>query len=538
MNSRSVVFIAFQERENLGIGYMHAILSGAGYEVHLIDVRRDKEEILQTLLELDPLMLGFSVIFENHIYDFQTLIKYLRSSGIQCHFTAGGHFASLRPADLFEIAPAVDSMVRFEGEYTILDLVNHLQQERDWKKVSGISYKENGTLVHNELRPLEPDLDAFPFPHRRDLEEYALEKKYATLLAGRGCIYNCTFCDIREFYSPPPGPVKRIRKPEKVVEEMAYLQREHDCRVFLFQDDDFPLKTSRTTVWVEEFCQALKEQKLMGKILWKINCRPDEVEQDLFELMKTHGLFKVYLGIEDGTEAGLKLMNKRLEVDDHMEGIRILKDLGISIDYGFMLFQPSSTFETVNENLDFLEQICQDGYMPVFFLKMMPYLATRIEKELREEGRLKGKPGFLDYDFHEQSMNDFYLFVSEHLNTWFHDPGGLNNYFKWIVNYLAVYDFFHGYHPEIEPLTESIQKIVAEANHFLFTTMRELSALFESEKYSMENDITLDKYRQSIEQKHDTALKKAADLLEKIKIYHVTRDLFIDGLRSTGDSFH
>jgi radical SAM superfamily enzyme YgiQ (UPF0313 family) len=530
---RSVVFIAFQERENLGIGYMHAILSGAGYPVYVIDVREDQEEILRKLKQLDPLLVGFSVIFENHIYDFQGLIQYLRVHGMQCHFTAGGHFASLRPGELFEIAPELDSMVRFEGENTILDLSNHLKEGKDWKQIAGISYGEKGKLINNELRPLEPDLDTFPIPCRPELKEYALEKRYATLLAGRGCIYNCSFCDIRAFYGPPPGPLKRIRKPEKVVEEMAYLHQEHNARVFLFQDDDFPLKTARTTVWVDEFCQALKDQQLMGQVLWKINCRPDEVDRGLFELMKSHGMFKVYLGIEDGTAAGLKRMNKGLEVNDHLEGIRILKVLGISIDYGFMLFQPDSTHEHVRDNLLFLEEICSDGYMPVFFLKMMPYLATEIERELREEGRLKGRPGFLDYDFREKSMDDFYAFVNESLNAWFHDPAGLNNYFKWITNYLAVYDFFHGYHPKIEAIADRICRQVAEANQFIIKTMRELSALFESGKYSLENDSRLERYRNSIKKKHDSGLKHAADLLEQIKIYYITRDIFLNGYTSS-----
>ena len=527
MNKNSVVFIAFEQRENLGIGYMHAILSGAGYEVGIIDVTKDKAEIQKELQELNPVLVGFSVIFENHIYDFQELIEYLRSKGIQSHFTAGGHFASLRPADLFEIAPSLDSMVRFEGEHTILDLANHLQQDKDWKKVLGISYRNKGALVNNQLRPLEPDLDAFPLPFRPEMKEYALDNKYATLLAGRGCIYNCAFCDIREFYGQAPGPVKRIRKPEKLVEEMEYLHKEQDCSVFLFQDDDFPLLTNRSSDWVKEFCMALRDKNLVGKILWKINCRPDEVDLELFELMKAHGLFKVYLGIEDGTDAGLKQMNKRLQVSDHMEGIQILKELGISIDYGFMLFQPSSTYKLVNENLAFLEQICQDGYMPVFFLKMMPYLATRIEKELREEGRLKGRPGFLDYDFYEQSMDDFYFFVSESFGTWFHDPGGLNNYSKWVVNYITVFNFFIGSTSEIERLTESILEQVADSNHFLIKTMKELSALFESGKYSMENDRILDEYRSSIEQKHSSALKIVSDLIVKIEVHYLTKDLFV-----------
>jgi len=182
MNRKSVVFVAFQERENLGIGYMHAILSGAGFEVHIIDVRKGKSEILQEIQDKDPILLGFSVIFENHIYNFQELIEYLRSQGLQCHFTAGGHFASLRPADLFEIAPSLDSMVRFEGEHTILDLADHLQQNKDWKSIRGISYRDDGKLVNNELRPLEPDLDAFALSRKVDVRERA----FSVVNRGRG----------------------------------------------------------------------------------------------------------------------------------------------------------------------------------------------------------------------------------------------------------------------------------------------------------------------------------------------------------------
>ena len=245
MNNNSVVFIAFEERENLGIGYMYAVLSEAGYEVSIVDFRKDKSDILKELLELNPMVVGFSVIFENHLYDFQELIEYLRKNGIQSHFTAGGHFASLRPTDLFEIIPSLDSIVRFEGEHTIHDLVNHLQSGEEWREVFGISFRYNGVLMNNKLRALEPDLDTFPFPFRPEIKKYVFEKKYSTLIAGRGCVYNCTFCDIREFYRQSPGPVKRIRNPEMVVQEMEYLHKEHDCSVFLFQDDDFPVVTKQ-----------------------------------------------------------------------------------------------------------------------------------------------------------------------------------------------------------------------------------------------------------------------------------------------------
>jgi anaerobic magnesium-protoporphyrin IX monomethyl ester cyclase len=524
MGNKSVVFIAFQEHENLGIGYMHALLSGAGYKVFVIDFNKDKADILKELKELDSLVVGFSVIFQYHLYEFQELIEYLRKEGVQSHFTAGGHFASLRPGDLFGIIPGLDSIVRFEGEYTLLDLADHLWRGADWTSLHSVSFMKDGAVVNNQLRPLEPVLDNFPVPFRPDLDDFALDKKFATIIAGRGCIYNCAFCDIHKFYGQPPGYVKRIRNPVSVMEEMEFLFKEHGCSIFLFQDDDFPVKVNRKTDWVEEFCMELREKDLVGQTMWKINCRPDEVDRMTFELMRQHGLFKVYLGIEDGTDAGLLRMNKHLKASDNLRGIQVLKELGIGIDYGFMLFQPSTTYNTLNENLDFLDQICGDGYMSVYFLKMKPYLETRIEEELRDEGRLKGRPGFLDYDFLDDSMNDFYTFVSEHFNKWFHNAKGINNISKWAFNYLAVFKYSHGSLGEIDRITDHLKIHLADANRFVIDTMRELSALFESGKYTMEDDV-LKEYETSIKEKHQEIAEELAQMVRKIEIISLTKEV-------------
>ena len=304
MDRSSVVLIAFEEKENLGIRFLDAVLTDAGYQTVIIDFRRDQKEILEELLHWDPLIVGFSVVFEKHLYEFRELIHFLRREGLTCHFTVGGYFASLRPGEFYEINPEVDSIVRFEGEHTLLDLVNHLHSGEEWRKVQGIAYKENGQVICNPLRPLEPDLDQLPYHTRSEFKKFALNKKYATLMAGRGCIYNCIYCNIMEFYKQPPGPVKRIRDPVKVAEEIKFLHTHHGCSIFLIEDDDFPVRAHNYPGWIEDFCMALEDLHLSGNIMWKINCRPDEVEQEPFALMRKHGLYRVFLGIEDGTDTG------------------------------------------------------------------------------------------------------------------------------------------------------------------------------------------------------------------------------------------
>ncbi|MCK5068371.1 MAG: B12-binding domain-containing radical SAM protein [Bacteroidales bacterium] len=527
MTDCSVVFVAFEENENLGIRYMAALLSNAGYRIVMIDFRRENSEILNELISINPLVVGFSVIFDNHINGFKKLIEYLREEGVKCHFTAGGHLASLRPDDLFRHIPSLDSLVRFEGENTILELVEHIYSGNEWHHIIGISYKKQETVVHNPLRKLEPDLDRFPYPVRSEPKEYALDKRYTTLLAGRGCVYQCSFCDIRKFYNQVPGPVKRVRNPEKVAEEMEYMHMENGASVFLFQDDDFPVRCRDNPSWVRQFCHSLAQRDLSGRIMWKINCRPDEIVPESFELMKQHGLFRVYLGIDDGTDLGLLSMNKKLRVADHLKGIQVLKTLGIHIDFGFLLFQPQTTFLTLEENLSFLESICEDGYMPITFMKMMPYMETAVENELKSSGRLIGDPGFYDYDFFEESLNHFHTFIMNCFNPWFNNHNGLSNLSKWASNYLAVFSFFNRNHPGMQRISVELRERVAASNRFLVTTVKELSGIFKSGRYLLDKDTQLEEYRRTIEEKHASALIDIQGILEKIELYSLTRNFFL-----------
>src|SRR5581483_1809688 len=123
---RPVMLIGFQEQANLGLGYLAAVLRNAGYEVTVFDFEQDRARILAAARSLNPLLIGFSLIFQFYIDRFGDLIRYLRAAGIDCHFTMGGHFPSLSPQQTLDLVPELDSVVRFEGETTLLELVERL----------------------------------------------------------------------------------------------------------------------------------------------------------------------------------------------------------------------------------------------------------------------------------------------------------------------------------------------------------------------------------------------------------------------------
>lgn len=513
-----ISFIAFEEFDNLGVRYMASVLSDAGFEISIIDFREDKKEILKTLKKEKPLLVGFSIIFEYHINEFSKLIEFLRNGGINCHFTAGGQYASLQYHYLLNKIPSLNSVVRFDGEYTLLELANCIYSGNEWKNTAGIAYHDSGGLVVNQVRTIENDLDKFPFPLRSPLKEYAFDKKFATILAGRGCIYNCIFCSEREYYKQSSGPYKRIRKPKKVVKEMDFLHSEMDCSIYLFQDDDFPVKTPDGSDWIKQFCKELKHRGISDKIIWKISCRPDEVEFESFALMKKHGLYNVFLGIEDGTDEGLFQMNKHMTVSKSLKGINILKDLEISFEYGFMPFNPYTDFSSLKENINFLREITGDGFTSVTFLKMLPFSSTAIESNLKKEGRLKGSPGFLDYDFNSESMNRYYEFVSKLFMEWVSDHDGLLNISKWARNYFSVFSRYFDTSLPFPILKSELNKIISESNVFFLDTLDELALLFESGEINNINNIALSKYRQKTNMKHKAYVKKIINVITRLSI--------------------
>ena len=112
--SRPAMLIGFQEQANLGLGYLASALRKYGYRVEVFDFEQDRDQILAAAKSLDPILIGFSLIFQFYIDRFGALIRYPRDHGIRCHFTMGGHFPSLSYAAALELVPELDSVVSLD----------------------------------------------------------------------------------------------------------------------------------------------------------------------------------------------------------------------------------------------------------------------------------------------------------------------------------------------------------------------------------------------------------------------------------------
>jgi anaerobic magnesium-protoporphyrin IX monomethyl ester cyclase len=476
----SVVLIGFQEQGNLGVGYVASMLIRRGFDVRILDFRERRELILDAIRSTKPVLVGFSLIFQYYVPQFRALTAYLRDNGIACHFTAGGHYPSLRYENVLQDVPELDSVVRFEGEITLAELVERLADGRDWRDVLGIAYRDSERCLSNLPRPLIADLDELPTPIRPwESALKVLGRKASPILASRGCSRNCSFCSIRQFYGQVPGKKVRTRDPEKVVEEMRALYEQSGVSIFLFQDDDFPVWGQFGRRWAARFIESLREQELWGKVIWKISCRSDEVEPELFGRLRDAGLYVVYLGIESGNESGLRVLNKQLQPEDSLRAIRILKDLDLCSTYGFMLFDPSSTFDSVRENVAYLRQITAEGGAPGVFCRMLPYAATPIEDQLAREGRLRGSVHNPDYSFLDRRLESCFEGLNTLVSPWMNGSDALANQLNFAWHEFWVLRRLFPPMAGLPGYEHCLRSMTQGCNNYLFNLVEKVCRAFE-----------------------------------------------------------
>jgi anaerobic magnesium-protoporphyrin IX monomethyl ester cyclase len=423
---RCVLLVGYQDQDNLGLRYLSARLREAGYPTRIATLTGTTDELLAAMADCNPILVGFSLIFQFLVPELARLLSELRDGGASAHFTVGGHYPSFEPERVLAAVTALDSVVRFEGESALVELVDALSEGRDPTQVPGLLLRAAGGIVETPSRGGIDDLDSLPWPDRDDISYSSQALPMASILGGRGCPWRCSFCSIVTFYEQNGTRGRRRRKPERIVDEMEYLAKERGVRLLLWQDDDF-LSGGRAGVqWAHDIAREATRRGLQDCLRWKISCRSDEVSLASLAPLVAAGLTHVYMGVESGNDHDLQQLNKRMKADQHFRAKDVLTELGVSFDFGFMLLEPWSTFASARENVAFLRAFAGDGSAVVTFCRTLPYAGTPIEHRLREEGRIDPADYLADYRFLDGRLDAFYDFCLSAFSVRGRDDGTTN----------------------------------------------------------------------------------------------------------------
>ena len=279
-----------------------------------------------------------------------------------------GPHPSAVPEETLKASKAVDIVARREFDYSIKEIA----QGEKLSEIDGISYRDNGSIIHTKDRKYIEDLDSLPFVvkiYKRDLNinnyqiPYLLNP-YVSIYTGRGCSSKCIFCLWPQTLS---GNYYRIRSIDNVLEEVKLtLELYPEVKEIFFDDDTFTANKIRA----RELAGSLKKLD----ITWSTTSRAN-TDYETLKIMKDAGLRLLVVGYESGNQEILNNIRKGITLDEAREFTKRCKELGIMIHGAFVLGLPEETPESINDSIRFA---CELDVDTIQVSLASPYPGTKL----------------------------------------------------------------------------------------------------------------------------------------------------------------
>jgi radical SAM superfamily enzyme YgiQ (UPF0313 family) len=296
----------------------------------------------------------------------------------------GGLHASLNPG---ECAEAAGIVCRGEGEETILELVDALEDGSGWEDIRNLAYRRRGEVVVNPLRPPIASLDTLPLFDFDRNDEYHLMHGHVTkapsdprlahsprmqYIGSRGCALHCTYCCNRKVKEMYAGNGKYLRRmsPAQYVERLATLHKRHfpnATDVFLL-DEDFFLRSLEE---IREFADLYRE-----KVGLPLDCMasPPRIADEKVRLLAEAGLWRISLGVESGSERTKKeVFDRPIPNETVLRASRaIAKYPGVAPCYFFIIGNPYEDRQDLLDTLGLMTRMEFPYYTNIYNLVFFP----------------------------------------------------------------------------------------------------------------------------------------------------------------------
>lgn len=375
--------------------YLQNYLARQGVKSTMFDLFVDKPaDLYSHCRSLQKPLIGVTSQNTNRFEAIEVIDKLKRINPGSILVAGGKQFGETAEEALLHV-PAIDVIVRGEGEITLHELYRTLESGGDLSGVAGITYRDMGEIRRNPARPPAVDISPFAIDYqhvRADLfgkgivfRNFQNENLRALpVQISRGCPQRCAFCTYNLMRY-------RVRHLDDVFREIRYLMQQFGTRHFHFADPSF---TERRR-FVEEFCQEL----LQGQygIKWICEARAD-TDPELLEIMAKAGCISLDFGLESGSEKVLKAIQKRINIPDTIKFAQTCKRLGIRALVFVMVSLPEEKEDDAKQTLELLRQLSEyTKYCTINVTAIQP--GTAVEARARNLGLLPRNFSWYDDTF-------------------------------------------------------------------------------------------------------------------------------------------
>lgn len=378
-------FISEDEKEQkimrpyptLGLLYISAYLKEEGKNISLIDSTFTPiSEWQQDILSKKPDLVAFYVNLMTKVEVIRQL-EFLKSHLSNTTFVAGGPDITYNQQEYLNAG--FDVLVIGEGEQTMLELVNALEQNENLEHIPGISFLREGNLQKNEARVKIKEMPSLPFPDRKAIpfEKYLQVwqehhgKRTANLSTQRGCPYTCKWCSTAVY-----GQSYRRNAPERVVEEILQLRDEFNVEALWFVDDVFTVSHK----WITQLHAAFSKNKL--EIPFEIITRAERLNETVLKQLKEMGCFRIWIGAESGSQRIIDKMDRRVTLETVQEMMQLTQKLGMEAGTFIMVGYPGETHEDIRATMHHIEK-CNPDLLTI--TRAYPIKGTDLYNEIEAE---------------------------------------------------------------------------------------------------------------------------------------------------------
>ncbi len=376
-------------------GYIASVLREHKIKTEIVNAHLYDWSIEQTITHLSQ--KSFQLLCVHTVYSWEKtqdifdMLSILSSMNSTAHINLYGYYPTFACKNILESFPFINSVTVGEPEFTTLDLAKHIlgkkgitsgnftsrkstKEDKNTPPLSppsqvgdggvgnffpaetnitGLAFKDaNGNIVFNPRSPIQ-NMDQLPYPDRQDIDLYKKKGIVTYIQGSRGCYGHCTFCYLNPFYMQTN--LWRGRSAKNIFDEILKLHTEHSIENFYFSDANFfgPGKPGK------ERAVTLAELILAHdlNIRFGFECRANDIEEYSISRLVIAGLTNVFIGLESGDPASLNRFKKHTTVDENKQAIQLLRDYGIEPTFGFIMFEPNSTLESVRNNFVFLQEM-------------------------------------------------------------------------------------------------------------------------------------------------------------------------------------